>query len=541
MFDAIPKTVTTHPLLKQLGFVVGNPFAVTEAEQERNTLSKFFVDVDGFDRVLEARTTIIFAPRGCGKSALRVYVANESAPLKATASRLVVEYTHFERLFPILGQPSLAAENHLQEILRNAVTSLLQSYMPLPRGHWQFTSEHEFKMDLEGRFERARNLPEPARVNLARLLRTFCPDVLATEELYQSISRYFPDIPLHWSPFFQAAQGNVLLQFLQAELGEKMMEHPYAKLLADLHDMPLSATRPDWTGREWLGKFKELAFEAGFNDVLVLVDRIDEIQQTAGQPEAQANLVEALLANLPLMEIPGLFFKFFLSQEAREQLLSRSSLRPDRLTDQAVKIEWSQKNLKELLDGRILYFSDSQVPDLSTICSNSSYEESEGDTPSMVGTWIETDMLALAQGSPRRLLMAGQLLFDAYLARRKEPSTGELVVKDDWLAARSALLQKMPPTLRISRNKQMAWIGLKEIKLTKIQHAMMIALMNHKGVIDLEKLADTVWGTKEGVSDEAITTAISRLRVRLGEDARVPVYIEREGKMIVLHHFVEAE
>ena len=58
--------------LKNLGFIRGNPFATVEADRERELLPDFFVDVDGYEFIKADQTVIIFAPRGAGKSALRV-------------------------------------------------------------------------------------------------------------------------------------------------------------------------------------------------------------------------------------------------------------------------------------------------------------------------------------------------------------------------------------------------------------------------------------------------------------------------------------
>jgi hypothetical protein len=82
----------------------GNPFGRWNAEHEKE-LAEYFVDLAGFDERLRLellRSTVpcvVFAPRGCGKTAQRQMLAARCRPLAKNSSWLAVPYTYggFER------------------------------------------------------------------------------------------------------------------------------------------------------------------------------------------------------------------------------------------------------------------------------------------------------------------------------------------------------------------------------------------------------------------------------------------------------------
>jgi DNA-binding winged helix-turn-helix (wHTH) protein len=67
-----------------------------------------------------------------------------------------------------------------------------------------------------------------------------------------------------------------------------------------------------------------------------------------------------------------------------------------------------------------------------------------------------------------------------------------------------------------------------EVRLSVQQFQALSCLCQHVDrLVTKDQLADALWPQASGgVSDESIATLISRLRSRLGDDARQPRYIE---------------
>lgn len=76
-----------------------NPFQRWNAEHDQD-LPNYFVDIGGFDELLHlAKPCVIFAPRGCGKTAQRQMLASQCRPFKRDSPWLAIAYTYsgFER------------------------------------------------------------------------------------------------------------------------------------------------------------------------------------------------------------------------------------------------------------------------------------------------------------------------------------------------------------------------------------------------------------------------------------------------------------
>lgn len=505
--------------LAQLGFQQGNPFASVEAGKERQLLPRFFVDVEGYARIKEARTVIVFAPRGGGKSALRIMLASESAPIKWQAQILAVEYVDFDMLLHHQRQGQiLNVQHHVSVLLKLGLQALLDALCGPPGTALPSSYSRSEFIERSARLQQA---PAGAIWRLAQLLRQHHPGLLAPEHLFsrfQTLEEGFSVTPYAFREAVEAQQLRALVQH----------EGPSA-FLALLVDLPVSASE-NVTPTAQMQDFAGLAGELGYTSVQFLVDRLDEMPETADNPQVQAELLEPLLAHLPVLEMPGVAFKFFLSREARDVLLKRPKIRRDRLSDEAVTVRWSPAHLKQLLDERLQAYSEDSmsgavfVHDLTEICQSS-----------VIGKEIEQDILKAAYGSPRRLLIAGQLLLEAHL-RRSGPA-GKIII-DDWDEAKKALMKKMPPLLRLQLDRNKAFLGDREVALTSQQHQILQALVDAGGYRQREDLIEAVWDTKEGVTDEAVHQAIKRLRAHLGDDQSNPNYlITVRGQGFTLAHY----
>jgi hypothetical protein len=316
-----------------------------------------------------------------------------------------------------------------------------------------------------------------------------------------------------WIRFLHAVHGQQLGQLLR----DTPLDNNYcARLLADLNDYPDTPLDFNASPIEQMRLLVRVARSAGFQTIIFLVDRLDERQETADRPDVQADILEPLLAHLGVLETPGVAFKFFLSRETREVLLQRPTVRRDRLTDLAVTVSWDKNRLKHLLDNRLVTYSNGIWKDLTQLCRTVKVPA----TSRYLGEWIESEMLRAAYGSPRRLLLAGQLLFQAHCDQ--DPTAGP-IGKEAWDQAKHQLDQRLPPILRISERRTLAYTGDLEKALTQIEHSLLLNLATAGGQGNRNTLGERVWGGM--ISDQAIDQTISRLRAKLGDNATQPVYL----------------
>src|SRR5207244_3167405 len=97
------------------------------------------------------------------------------------------------------------------------------------------------------------------------------------------------------------------------------------------------------------------------------------------------------------------------------------------------------------------------------LCSETLVEMGRGRPVRLSGEWIENEAILLAQGSPRRLVVALQLLAWAHI--RHSGGTG-VIQRNDWEVAKTELMEKMPPLLRLRRGTRSIWVGDREETLT---------------------------------------------------------------------------
>ena len=541
-----------HPNLIRLGFKRGNPFETMEAEQERSILDELFVDIDNFERIRVARTVIVHAPRGCGKSAARVRLTNSLAPWtdRADMDHYALEFIHFEDLLArFVARHELSTEQYVDVILHNGAQSL-----------------YRFLLAAETPNPRLEALSITGQVKLGRLLWGFSPELLFPENVYELFSRLIPQARIAWPSFRKAVVERQVGSYLGVQ---SLAANLPASVLAFLIDMEPEDRQwsPD-NHSERLELLVDLLQRLGYRSLTIMVDRVDEIQSTANHPETQAALLEPLLANLPLMEMPGISFKFFIPTATRDALLASKSIRTDRLDIVETTVDWSENRLRQLLAKRLAYFSG--LPDFSMNTSTRHEDWPDGDE--RLSEAIEREMIALAAHSPRRLIRAGQLLINAYLAR----PNADLLTWADWLAARHELMddenaserpvstagdlpevvkitqaqKKKPsqpgislpnlPLLSISRKRPIMRLNGCEISLAETEKKIIYALLDHAGAIEEEDLVDIVWN--KAISTSGIDVALKRIRDEidkiLGEKKTgLKYYLMKKAGTVMLAHY----
>ncbi len=489
--------------LMSLGFTLGNPFASVEAERERDKLPRFFVDVPGMAEIKGLESIIIFAPRGGGKSALRVMLANDTAPRDASKPIFSVEFTDFDGLIKHARQKTLDSEIGVSELLKVGVKAIFSLLVEEPE----------------------RFVLESTKIKLSQFLHEYAPFLLTPQTLFQFFEQLTPAVSLTqmkvtWKQFQQIVEDRNLLQ-----LSAKFGRGSYFQLLAELNDFASEGTAVPFGPVLRLKEFRELCQEIGFKAVYFLIDRVDEFPDTANNPILQANLLAPFLGHLPLLEMEGVALKFFLPDMVREQLENSGWLRTDRIPMKAVSLDWDVKHLIQLLNDRMRVYSQKAITDLGQISESKA-------VAAEIERWLGTSE------SPRQLLLDMQKLCDAHVMRagldgllttedlatvKRDVQSGEgkeefEISSTEQKTEESFVTSEGIPLLRLNFNQHVAWLGKTSIELTVTEFNVLRALVEEDtGRCHREKLAERVWGTKEGVSDTTIDRNISRIRHKLND------------------------
>jgi hypothetical protein len=150
---------------------------------------------------------------------------------------------------------------------------------------------------------------------------------------------------------------------------------------------------------------KAVAKKLRFEGIIVLVDRVDEAPYAANHAERTYRLVEALLSDLQVLEDDYVGWKLFLWDRAQPFLDRRG--RGDRIPTH--ELEWSESDLREMLEARLRAYSDGRVTSLVQMASYSCLDE--------VDSWP----FIFANGSPRNLIRILQAVVGDEIERGTHP------------------------------------------------------------------------------------------------------------------------
>lgn len=492
--------------LKSHGFTE-NPFADQEADRERR-LPEYFVDTPFYEDILGSdstlRSMVIGAGRGCGKSAHRVMVARACRPHNPNSSILAVEYTSFgwlgEAIEHGLREPLL--QHHLRFLLEATVEALV---------HLLVSDD-----DL------AKQMPIALLGRLRWFWQTYGTTAAQPSVYYQQLAHAEPDLPLPanavpWPEFAMGWQTGRLTPSLETT---PAWESPRVRLLGQLVDAMPEAIRTERMPANVLYRqLVELARAAGLSAVYVLIDRTDEPHTLAAYPERVAEMLGPLLAELPLIEVPGAAFKFFLPLEVADALAANTSVRIDRILFR--ELRWSLQALRELLTQRLSVFSDDRVTALGQLCESSLANE------------IEYGLLDAARGVPRTLLRICEHLVIVHCQRNADKLLFQV---EDWQATSRAFGDAAPvgpPLLTLDPTTRSATIGTQRHKLTDTHFKLLWVLAKHPGqTVSSQSIDDQV-----ALSFDALRTAVRRIRQQIEPDSQHPIYLITErGEGLRLQH-----
>ena len=347
-------------LLAALGFI-RDPFATTNADEE-DLLEDYFIEPPFFKAVYgdikRPKSTIVFAPRGGGKTALkrRIEIASRSDAF------LCVTYNAFPTAGLKLAQ--IDQEYHLKNIIR---ILLVASLGALTRaGVDELTHDQRHFMYLL------------AKANLSGL------DRASLDSSISAVKNFSDKAKETWN--FALGPVSVAINAVLTHFGFKSVElSKFDAANASVGDLNAQ-----------LGFLAETLPLLGFHSTYVLVDKVDENTLTGEKASAAFAFLKPILSDLPLLEIHDLAFKFLLWDRLEED--ARTIGRPDRIKTYVLK--WATGQLKEMLSLRLKAHSEGRVSSLASITK----------VNSAIG--VDELVVVLSGGSPRNIIRVCKAIFD---------------------------------------------------------------------------------------------------------------------------------
>jgi len=496
-----PGIVSAEPWWRHHGFTE-NPFALREAGREPR-LSEYFVHGPDYDAIKgspdDPQTAIVFAARGCGKSAYRRMIQTSCRPDDDESPVLAVPYTDFTDVLSAARSPAdVTMEMHVETLLGSAAVTLLRELLRRPAS-----------FDY---------LPFESRAFFKWLTHTYAPRILRPLNLIEELKAVGECLKIEERTMRDATRSHE--RFLEWLERLSMDGNRWARLLLNiLRTQPVPP--PDRVMRNpaaLVREFVDLARQSGLQGVYFLVDGLDEVRPTVSDPTAVADLVAPLLAELPLLELPHAAFKFFLPAKAMAALRVRREVRLDRFPPH--RLTWRDADLAQMLRLRLMAFNERGIDSLGAI----SDEDIAGR--------IDRDIVEMAYGSPRRLLILGDALFAAHATR---PGAGLLLNRQDWEEACrnfERIFGPLVPPLRVDRERGKVFIGDEEVpaRLSPTEFRLLEFLYQAGGrLCSRDEISFALRPhPDEVISDEAFDSLILRLRRKIERHPSRPVYLITE-------------
>ena len=339
-----------------LGFT-SNPFENNTAEREPD-IAAYAVRPPYLDRVLTTSRAkgifVLSGSRGSGKSATRLTVAK--ALWAETNGPLVVPLINFN-IFKAQAKSSISLDLFATQIIFLTVENLLTWLSNLP------TIEAEKKLA---------SLDKSALSLIRKIVGTFYLSrsdnarQTSANECFSTLDVSLPQKSLFWLEKRWDAVANTVATFA-TKLGEKYFDADFGDptTYAALLKQQANEGFPD--PQYVFSKAVEVARLFGFSGVAIQIDKVDETAWTATDVSAGAQLIYPLLANIQLHEIDGLTWSFFLWDKVKINFSTENdrAVRWDKIPNGV--ISWSTDYLTELIQRRIVHFSNGKLGGLADI------------------------------------------------------------------------------------------------------------------------------------------------------------------------------
>lgn len=350
-------------LFETLGFTQ-HPFSKTNADEEPD-LKEYFVPPPYFDAVVgdskNPTPSIVLAPRGAGKSALRKMVEAQSFKNQF----LAVTYDRYE-----FTANTKIDDITLQYHLRNIITRILLSY-------FSYLSDYP---DVQ------KNLTKDDKKYLGLFATTYLGDL--NGEHLRELLNDLKSLPEKFKKFWQSNVG-----ILEPVVNFILKNYKIPEI--DLPDVKNDEKRLAETYKHQLSTLLNLVQKIGFKSIYILIDRVDETEITGNDPEATYRLIQPIIRDLDLLGLKGFGFKFFLWDKIMP--FFKADARPDRVAE--YNLNWTRKSLKKVLEARLKVYSNNTITSFQQLCHTA---------PSIS---IDDTICIMANGSPRNLIRYCEHIF----------------------------------------------------------------------------------------------------------------------------------
>ncbi len=193
-------------------------------------------------------------------------------------------------------------------------------------------------------------------------------------------------------------------------------------------------TAPDASPQECLQWLLSLAKEKGYKTLYILVDSVDTCAEVQAHPKLIERLMQHLVSNFDLLNIPGVYFKFFLPNSIKDRLLKYEGFTTPQI--RIVDVKWDTNLLFDLLGRRLNPMQAKPEKRLMELVSSPNWPKAFD---------LDKALVAKAKDSPRRLITLVNMLFQhrAQIWHESGESPDELyITMADWATLLEYLLRQ---------------------------------------------------------------------------------------------------
>jgi hypothetical protein len=390
-----------------------HPFEAYTAENEPR-LPEYFVAPPYLDDMVGSASSmtpaVVFGARGIGKSAIRIHIENvcsgEDSEGQVGGKALAITYDDFSKATDS-GVENVSLERHLEAILNKSVTAAL-TIIASNVGDYEGTSAALINQQF----------PSLDISVFSRLVQKYFTPLteLQREKAFRGTYNYFHNQALSTTDrvnWFQKLWAELRVPLVDVANIILAVRGREGITLAENDSATFTTPREQVTLEVMLGDLYTLSAiteQLGFDGWYILIDKVDEDEHTDSDAIKSAKLVAPLLKNLRVLEIPHIGFKFFLWNQLRP-ILVEDRVRLDKIRNW--EMEWTDDELHEMIDRRLMAYSDGNVKSLSNIADD--------DVDDIYGTIIYYSM-----SSPREIAHILDSIFREH-ARHSSQDTGILI------------------------------------------------------------------------------------------------------------------
>lgn len=318
--------MTFNEYINRLGFEL-NPFQFSNADKEVEYIESYFIKPDYFEDIwgnpYSPVSSIVYAPRGAGKTAQRIMVEKRA---KNTSDILTVSYTNHDLTeFKTIDDVKLTY--HLIYLNRLLLLAFFKR-----------VEKPDFNFDFTFSFTERQYIYKIARIYLYDTPASFPNQAISS---LKTVEDYAVDL---WKGFKEP-----IVKVIKQISKSKGFE-------VDLSTIDIDK-KLQLSHKDNFINIIELVKKTGISTVFILIDKVDEQSLTGNNPEASFKLISELIKDLELLEIPGISFKFFLWDALKQ--FTVISARPDRVFSYDLIWEWRQ--IRSMLNKRVETYSKGKI------------------------------------------------------------------------------------------------------------------------------------------------------------------------------------